>query len=542
MKTQIFRYILAAVLFHSTVAIADEDEDIAITEDAFDAPLNISDANAIAGTGPRLWPNPKAIPYNISWTYNDTERQVILKVLRTMERMTKRCILFQPRTFESDYLTFESGNSIGCSSDLGRTSGRQAIYLGNPSYQSQHFLPTCFDPINIQLEVMLALGFDFEQKRPDRDQYVEVRNASISSAFQSYFAVNPSMYTFGTKYDYHSVLHLSGFAAANVFPPKPGMISKNGLVISMGRRKRLAAGDVAKIMIAYKCPLNITRGSNQSDTSSDFPIFSSEPMTEEKCGVQFNSDCSSDVSTIENCTYRIDFRIVCRSNASVTVLQRMAVAMAEPPLRLVSINVEEQLIANYSFSPLQRQVVKLQLHNCSTERVTSRLSDLNFTNLLDFQLNGCRNLSVKKEDFTVSKRLRVVVFYNTTINVMQLGSFTDIPDLQILSVEARLDDRRNYSFDQSFRSFLQNLHCSCEFAWYRSWWRKTKTLLLRTEIGEVYTFESMFQSLENAKYTKKDLYHPIDCHADPFPVGPEWVNYSQIEYSVNEPGCNGTVF
>ncbi|XP_055344217.1 uncharacterized protein LOC129592251 [Paramacrobiotus metropolitanus] len=535
--------ILAATAFlNPAFAVANDDEDMEITEDIFYSPLNFSDANAIAKSRPKLWPNPAAIPYEMSGSFNQTKRQIVLKALRTMEKATKRCILFEPRTDELDYLYFSSSSYAhaetiqSCYSDLGRIGGYQEIYLSQPS---------CFDLGVIQFHVMHALGFDYEHKRFDRDQYVEVRNISESESeykdfYDDLYSINPSMYTFGAKYDYHSIREYSTFAGTT--GRSPGMISKKALTVHMGRMKSLSPTDVAKIMIAYKCPLNIIRDSKQLYAhDEDFPLFSFEQMTDEECGAQFNRHCQSDITTVHNCTTRTDFRIVCRSNAPVSVLQRMAVDMAEKPLRLVSIDVEEQLIARYTFAPLQIQVVKLQLRNCNTERVTWRLSDLNFTSLLDFQLYGCRNLIIEKRDFLASKRLRIILFYNSTIETMQLDSLASLPDLRIVSLEALLDEQRYYNFDQSFRNFMRALHCSCEFAWYRAWWRTNTNLRLRAQVGEVYSFDGRESSgrLESAEFGKEELYHPVNCHADQFPLGPEWINYyTQTEYSVNEPTCD----
>ncbi|XP_055340319.1 uncharacterized protein LOC129589549 [Paramacrobiotus metropolitanus] len=546
MKTELFVlfcFLVAAVFFDPASAIAD-NEDVEITEDLFNTPLSFSDVNAIAKTGPRLWPNPTAIPYYMStYSLNQTEQQVVLKTLRTMERRTKGCILFKPRTNETDYLYFQGSSTGKCSTDLGRTGGYQDVNLGSPSYLSSYYTSPCFSPGDIQMVIMRALGFDYEHKRPDRDQYVEVRNSSIDSDyFYSSYAINPNMYTFGTKYDYESILHY--FTWANALGRNPGMIARKGLTARMGRRKKLSPTDVAKIMLAYNCPPNVTRGTKQPNADDDFPKFSLEKMTDEECGAQFNRYCKSDITTTFNCTDRTDFRIVCRSNASLNILARMAVDMAEPPLRMVSMDLEEQLIVKYSFAPIQRQVVKLQLRNCTTERVTSRLVDLNFTSMLDFQLYDARNLVIVKKDFTTSKRLRIVIFYNTTIKTMQQETFTDLPNLQILSLEALFEDQKYYNFDQSFRSFLQNLHCSCEFAWYRSWWRKNKKLRMRAQIGDIYSFDGRYSDevFDSSGFGKEDLYHPVNCRADPFPFGTEWINYyTQIDYSVNEPPCDASI-
>ncbi|XP_055340368.1 zinc metalloproteinase nas-4-like isoform X2 [Paramacrobiotus metropolitanus] len=323
---------VAGVCTQIAIAVSDENGDISITPDLFEAPVNSSSKRDTSETGPRLWPSRTAIPYYISSDFEKSQREVILKALLKIERMTKGCIAFKVRQYEFDYIYFIPSYSGRCSSDVGRTA--------------------------IQTRVLHALGFDHEQKRADRDQFVDVRSDNIKSGFAHEYQINASVHTLGTKYDYHSITHYGPFSGA-IVDSSPVMVSKKGLIVRMGQRQRLSPTDVAKIMLAYNCPVNTGPGHKSSNTTEEFPRFPLEIMTEDECAAQFNRYCKSDVSTTVNCTYRNDFRIVCQSNSSVAVLQRMTVDMAEAPLRIVSIDVEEQLIAKYPFLPVQQQVLKL---------------------------------------------------------------------------------------------------------------------------------------------------------------------------------------
>ncbi|XP_055340394.1 uncharacterized protein LOC129589605 [Paramacrobiotus metropolitanus] len=221
----------------------------------------------------------------------------------------------------------------------------------------------------------------------------------------------------------------------------------------------------------------------------------------------------------------------------------MALAMAEQPLRPVTIDVHEQLLSKYSFKPVKRQVVELCMESCISDRVTLKLQNLNFTNLLYFELNNCYNMVIDKSDFTTSVRLRIIMFYNSTIAAMQPGTFINLPHLQIVSLEALPETERFYPFEPVFQKFLQKLHCACEFAWYRSWWTNNKNLRLRVDRGELYSFGGPYNDsyLESGDYKKEELYYPVDCHVDPFPRSVEWMDYhAQTAYSVNEPECPET--
>ncbi|XP_055340403.1 uncharacterized protein LOC129589613 [Paramacrobiotus metropolitanus] len=536
-------YVLVAVLVVIGIeAVSDESGNVLITEDIFHLPLNLSDAgNKWTNNDYRLWPNRTAIPYYLSSFFDRSEKQIILKAFRQMEKKTKGCVMFKDRTDEPDYLYFQPTESLfsSCVASVGRQGGAQNISLRTT---------LCFSIGILQMVIMRALGFGFEQKRPDREQYVEVHKESILSLlYDDHYGINPSMYTSGTKYDYHSILHYGAFHAA-LSNEHPAMIPKKGLITRMGQRARLSPIDVAKIMVAYRCPLEIFPAKKEAAVhDADFPNFSMDAMQQDECAAQFNRYCHSDLTTVTNCTSRKDFRIVCVSSASVRVLERMAMDMAEEPLRPVSINVEETLIAKYLFKPLQRQVVKLRVRNGTTNRVTSRLNDLMLPNLLHFELYHCHHLVIEKADFIMSKRLRIILLRNSTIDTMHLGSLTDLPDLQVLSLEAIPEGQQHNNFEQPFRDFLRRLHCDCGYAWYRSWWRANKQMRLRVDVGEIYSFEGIYSTVglfpntafESESFGKQDLYHPIDCSAEPFPLGSGWINYySQVEYSINEPDCS----
>ncbi|XP_055340495.1 uncharacterized protein LOC129589680 [Paramacrobiotus metropolitanus] len=528
--------LIVLVLLHSAAAVVDENDEIVITADLFNEPINFFDANVIAKTGPTLWPNRTAIPYVIDSDFEPAEKQTILRALRIMERKTRGCILFTPRVDEIDCIYFITDVWEGtCASKVGKIGGKQYIILARATWRSS----SCVDTRSIQHEVMHTLGFHHEHQRPDRDQYVNVRfsNIDMDNYGAEDYPIDATMYTFGTKYDYHSIVHYDAFSGASN-KQSPAMIPKHGLIVRMGQKARMSPGDVAKITLAYQCPLNIVAGNREFD--EDFPNFSREPMDLDQCAAQFNRYCQSDITTITNCTSRRDFRIVCQSIASVAVLERMALDMAEKPLRLISIYVEEQLITKYSFLPIQRQILHLQLQNCITKNATSRLNKMGFTNLLHFELYHCRKLVIEKTDFASSRQIRIIVFYNTTLGLLEPETFTDLAELQILSLEALLEGQKNYKFGQPFKNFLRNLHCGCDFAWYRSWWRRNKRLRLSVEAGELYSFAgpSTGTLFSSNMFTKDDLYHPVNCQDEPFPLGPAWINYyAQTEYSINEPNC-----
>ena len=56
-------------------------------------------------------------------------------------------------------------------------------------------------------EVFHALGSLHEQSRPDRDEYITVNYDKIISYKVHNFEIDSNSLTYGTKYDYGSVMH-----------------------------------------------------------------------------------------------------------------------------------------------------------------------------------------------------------------------------------------------------------------------------------------------------------------------------------------------
>ncbi|XP_035991804.1 high choriolytic enzyme 2 isoform X1 [Fundulus heteroclitus] len=109
------------------------------------------------------WPKSERfvyVPYNISTAYSEEERNRIIDALKSFNEST--CIRFVPRkSSHRDYIHFFSGE--GCWSYLGRQKGGQKISLKRKG---------CFRFGTIQHEILHALGFNHEQSRSDRDEYV----------------------------------------------------------------------------------------------------------------------------------------------------------------------------------------------------------------------------------------------------------------------------------------------------------------------------------------------------------------------------------
>ena len=97
------------------------------------------------------------------------------------------------------------------------------------------------------------IGFYHEHQRPDRDQYVMVHFANISSPFRDDYK-KIEFTTYG-DYDFDSVMHypLNHYAlAGQSLTVLPNVTVPEGVVI--GRRHTLSKGDWQKANRMYECP------------------------------------------------------------------------------------------------------------------------------------------------------------------------------------------------------------------------------------------------------------------------------------------------
>ncbi|CAG7832767.1 unnamed protein product, partial [Allacma fusca] len=84
--------------------------------------------NQRSGTSPKSyrWPN-GTMPYELDPTFTSSEREMILKSFKAIERNT--CVDFVKRKKENDWVYFERGLDSSCASDIGKQGGKQILDL-----------------------------------------------------------------------------------------------------------------------------------------------------------------------------------------------------------------------------------------------------------------------------------------------------------------------------------------------------------------------------------------------------------------------------
>ncbi|KAG7236937.1 hypothetical protein INR49_032979 [Caranx melampygus] len=177
------------------------------------------------------------IPFTISGEFSGWEKQKIDYAMKSYHSRT--CIRFVPRQNEYDYISIE--NRAGCFSALGREGGRQVLSLNRQG---------CLYHGIIQHEINHALGFQHEQTRSDRDQYVRINWENINQQM-AYNFYKQTTNNLNTPYDYSSIMHYGRTAFSingwdSITPiPDPN--------VQIGQRQGMSYWDIMRINMLYGC-------------------------------------------------------------------------------------------------------------------------------------------------------------------------------------------------------------------------------------------------------------------------------------------------
>ncbi|XP_055354820.1 zinc metalloproteinase nas-29-like isoform X2 [Paramacrobiotus metropolitanus] len=471
------------------------------------------------------WPNNgKNIPYQISHEFDTEQSSRIRQGLQKIQARTFACITFINKTTETDFIFFKPSRL--CQSRVGKhvNGGRHDIELSN----------ACVNHIGIiQHEVLHALGLFHEQNRPDRDAYVEIFYDNIQPDFVFNFRLLSAMEVYGTMYDLDSIMHYGGFDFAKVrsrYTIRP----KNKKRVRMGQRKGLSTLDVTKLHNAYQCTFDsdnevpddgdlvttsksvrtsppgsaksMTTAVTDSSASEQFPEFSMEPMTREQCAFQFRSKCGRQFYTQSTCKETKGLEIDCKG-LTTDELRDMVERAARPPVRAIRLDLDDgRHLQSEIFRPIRLQIIGFELWNCKTNRTTEKLWHLRFSRMYHFELVKCQDLVVRKSDFDNSKNLRMILFRDSTIAELEDKTFMNLPELLVLSLE--YERIRSKSIPSYQQDFIGELHCSCQFAWLRTWYSSRPSLLHGREKGAVYSVVDAFQSPE---VNADGMYRPYNC-------------------------------
>ena len=77
-------------------------------------------------------------------------------------------------------------------------------------------------------EILHSLGVEHTQRRPDRDEYIDVKEENIEPEGRVQYTKCPTCLTYNTRYDCMSVMHYRDWGFSRNYPGEPTMIPASG--------------------------------------------------------------------------------------------------------------------------------------------------------------------------------------------------------------------------------------------------------------------------------------------------------------------------
>lgn len=203
-------------------------------------PSRVGDTKNQAAT---LWPNGK-VPFMVSSSVVDrTKFRLVEQVIADIESQT--CIRFVRRRNEDAYINIQP-DIAACSSQIGAQTGSTQLMLAN----------SCWEYPTIAHMLLHAIGLDHEDKRSDRDEYVEINMDNLRGLKQRKFQkLSAAQYpVLDTPYDFKSIMHASpnnvdGTAKGSRDWTIRATKSKNQELGNSG----ISQGDYRKLNKLYRC-------------------------------------------------------------------------------------------------------------------------------------------------------------------------------------------------------------------------------------------------------------------------------------------------
>ncbi|WP_271782300.1 M12 family metallopeptidase [Aquimarina algiphila] len=204
------------------------------------------------GRTQRLWPN--------NTVYYEIENGIFnpARITYAIAHWQSRTYLnFVPRTNQTDYIYFRNG--AGCSSNVGRTGGRQYITISSGCSRG-----------NIIHEIGHAIGLWHEQSRKDRNQYINVNLQNVETGKEINFKTYQQIGTDGDEYsnnlDFTSIMMYDSYAFSK--NGQPTITKKNGNTFTTNRTQ-LSFSDIAGVNIMYPSPVTYVRWATRQGGYSD---------------------------------------------------------------------------------------------------------------------------------------------------------------------------------------------------------------------------------------------------------------------------------
>ena len=175
------------------------------------------------------------VPYAFAGQHDANAVAVIENAIKELGDRS-RVVKFVPRSSEGDYIIIVDGS--GCSSYVGRQGGEQPVTLA---------VWGCVTHGIVQHEFLHALGFNHEQSRPDRDEFVRINFENIDPSLAYNFDKLLDTDSLESPYDYGSVMHYG----------KADFSTNGGDTITapqaIGQRDGADDADIDQVILLYQC-------------------------------------------------------------------------------------------------------------------------------------------------------------------------------------------------------------------------------------------------------------------------------------------------
>uniref|UniRef100_A0A183CKW5 Metalloendopeptidase n=1 Tax=Globodera pallida TaxID=36090 RepID=A0A183CKW5_GLOPA len=199
-------------------------------------------------TSTKRWDPNKAIPYMFDQSLAEADKKAVREAVTEIQ--SKTCLNFtevhaKPTGSHLYYTKIANPTFCGLSY-VGRVEPANPIYLS--------FM--CGHPAGVAIhETMHALGFQHEQLRYDRDQFITIQWENVNPQQLDFFTVSDvtKFSSYGIKYDYGSIMQYSSTIASSS-PGKKTMVAKLKPAendVLLGQRVGMAQSDVEAVKKLY---------------------------------------------------------------------------------------------------------------------------------------------------------------------------------------------------------------------------------------------------------------------------------------------------
>lgn len=148
-------------------------------------------------------------------------------------------LVIRPRNGEANYIRFTNSTN----------NGECWSYIGNIHQANQTIMLGAYCGTGAVIhELGHAVGLFHEQSREDRDTYIRINYANITTGMESNFDKSPSISDDLGAYDYGSIMHYSAYAFSKNNLPTIETIPAG---IPIGQQSALSAGDIAGARALY---------------------------------------------------------------------------------------------------------------------------------------------------------------------------------------------------------------------------------------------------------------------------------------------------